>query len=135
MLAAMVLGADGIQVGSRFAASIESSSHADFKQTIVDLEVGGTQVTLKELAPVRLIKNKFYQDIQELYAKCPTTDDLKVLLGRARAKRGMFEGDLVEGELEIGQISGLIHDIKPVKEIVENMISEFEKAKQEAVSL
>ncbi|WP_447637605.1 NAD(P)H-dependent flavin oxidoreductase [Flavobacterium microcysteis] len=135
MLAAMVLGADGVQVGSRFAASIESSSHADFKQTIVDLEEGGTQVTLKELAPVRLIKNKFYQDIQELYAKCPTTDDLKVLLGRARAKRGMFEGDLVEGELEIGQISGLIHDIKPVKEIVENMISEFEKAKQEAVSL
>lgn len=135
MLAAMVLGADGVQVGSRFAASIESSSHADFKQTIVDLEEGGTQVTLKELAPVRLIKNKFYQDIQELYAKCPNTDDLKVLLGRARAKRGMFEGDLVEGELEIGQISGLIHDIKPVKEIVENMISEFEKAKQEAVSL
>ncbi|WP_277015618.1 NAD(P)H-dependent flavin oxidoreductase [Flavobacterium lindanitolerans] len=135
MLAAMVLGADGVQVGSRFAASIESSSHADFKQTIVDLEEGGTQVTLKELAPVRLIKNKFYQDIQELYAKCPTTDDLKVLLGRARAKRGMFEGDLVEGELEIGQISGLIHDIKPVKEIVENMVSEFEKAKQEAVSL
>ncbi len=135
MLAAMVLGADGVQVGSRFAASVESSSHADFKQTIVDLEEGGTQVTLKELAPVRLIKNKFYQDIQELYAKCPTTDDLKVLLGRARAKRGMFEGDLVEGELEIGQISGLIHDIKPVKEIVQNMISEFEKAKQEAVSL
>ncbi|MBL7868982.1 MAG: nitronate monooxygenase [Flavobacterium lindanitolerans] len=135
MLAAMVLGADGVQVGSRFAASIESSSHADFKQTIVDLEEGGTQVTLKELAPVRLIKNKFYQDIQELYAKCPTTDDLKVLLGRARAKRGMFEGDLAEGELEIGQISGLIHDIKPVKEIVENMVSEFEKAKQEAVSL
>lgn len=135
MLAAMVLGADGVQVGSRFAASIESSSHADFKQTIVDLEEGGTQVTLKELAPVRLIKNKFYQDIQELYTKCPTTDDLKVLLGRARAKRGMFEGDLVEGELEIGQISGLIHDIKPVKEIVQNMVSEFEKAKQEAVSL
>lgn len=135
MLAAMVLGADGVQVGSRFVASIESSSHADFKQTIVDLEEGGTQVTLKELAPVRLIKNKFYQDIQELYAKCPTTDDLKILLGRARAKRGMFEGDLVEGELEIGQISGLIHDIKPVKEIVQNMISEFEKAKQEAVSL
>lgn len=135
MLAAMVLGADGVQVGSRFAASIESSSHDDFKQTIVDLEEGGTQVTLKELAPVRLIKNKFYQDIQELYAKCPTPDDLKVLLGRARAKRGMFEGDLVEGELEIGQISGLIHDIKPVKEIIETMVSEFENAKKEAVHL
>lgn len=135
MLAAMVLGADGVQVGSRFAASVESSSHDDFKKTIVDLEEGGTQVTLKELAPVRLIKNKFYQDIQELYAKCPTQDDLKVLLGRARAKRGMFEGDLIEGELEIGQISGLIHDIKPVKEIIVTMVSEFESAKQEAVHL
>lgn len=135
MLAAMVLGADGVQVGSRFAASVESSSHDDFKQTIVDLEEGGTQVTLKELAPVRLIKNKFYQDIQELYAKCPTPDDLKVLLGRARAKRGMFEGDLVEGELEIGQISGLIHDIKTVKEIIATMVSEFENAKKEAVHL
>ena len=135
MLAAMVLGADGVQVGSRFAASVESSSHDDFKKTIVDLEEGGTQVTLKELAPVRLIKNKFYQDIQELYAKCPTPDDLKVLLGRARAKRGMFEGDLVEGELEIGQISGLIHDIKPVKEIIDTMVSEFESAKQEAARL
>lgn len=135
MLATMILGADGVQVGSRFAASIESSSHDDFKQTIIDLEEGGTQVTLKELAPVRLIKNKFYQDIQDLYAKCPTPDDLKILLGRARAKKGMFEGDLVEGELEIGQISGLIHDIKPVKEIVDDMISEFEKAKQEAISL
>lgn len=135
MLAAMVLGADGVQVGSRFAASVESSSHDDFKKTIVDLEEGGTQVTLKELAPVRLIKNKFYQDIQELYAKCPTPDDLKVLLGRARAKRGMFEGDLIEGELEIGQISGLIHDIKPVKKIIDTMVSEFESAKQEAIHL
>jgi len=135
MLAAMVLGADGVQVGSRFAASVESSSHGNFKKTIVDLEEGGTQVTLKELAPVRLIKNKFYQDIQELYTKCPTPDDLKVLLGRARAKRGMFEGDLIEGELEIGQISGLIHDIKPVKEIIDTMVSEFESAKQEAIHL
>lgn len=134
MLAAMILGADGVQVGSRFAASIESSSHDDFKQTIIDLEEGGTQVTLKELAPVRLIKNKFYQDIQDLYAKCPTPDDLKILLGRARAKKGMFEGDLIEGELEIGQISGLIHDIKPVKEIVDDMISEFETAKKEMIS-
>ncbi len=134
MLAAMVLGADGVQVGSRFAASIESSSHDDFKQTIIDLEEGGTQVTLKELAPVRLIKNKFYQDIQDLYAKCPTPDDLKILLGRARAKKGMFEGDLIEGELEIGQISGLIHDIKPVKGIIDDMISEFETAKNEMIS-
>ena len=130
MLAAMVLGADGVQVGSRFAASFESSAHDNFKQTIVDLEEGGTQLTLKELAPVRLIKNKFYQDIQDLYEKCPTPEDLKMLLGRARAKKGMFEGDLIEGELEIGQISGLIHEIKSVREIVDGMVSEFEEAKK-----
>ncbi len=135
MLAAMVLGADGVQVGSRFAASTESSSHVSFKQTIVELEEGGTHLTLKELAPVRLIKNKFYNDVQELYTKCPTPEELKTLLGRARAKRGMFEGDLVEGELEIGQIAGLIHDIKPVENIVNDMIAEFELAKKEAVNL
>lgn len=129
MLAAMVLGADGVQVGSRFAASIESSAHDNFKKTIVDLEEGGTHLTLKELAPVRLVKNKFYNDLQELYTKCPSVDDLKSLLGRARAKRGMFEGDLVEGELEIGQIAGLINDIKPVAEIVKDMVAEFENAK------
>ncbi len=129
MLAAMVLGADGVQVGSRFAASVESSAHDDFKKTIVDLEEGGTQLTLKELAPVRLIKNKFYNDVQELYSQCPSVDDLKNLLGRARAKRGMFEGDLVEGELEIGQIAGLIKDIKPVVEIIKDMVTEFENAK------
>jgi len=131
MLAAMVLGADGIQMGSRFAASEESSAHQSFKQSIVDLEEGETHVTLKELAPVRLIKNKFYHDIIELYTKSPSADDLKGLLGRARAKRGMFEGDLTEGELEIGQISGLISDIKSVKEIMENVVSEFQSAKQE----
>ena len=124
MLATMILGADGVQVGSRFAASFESSAHDDFKQTIVDLEEGGTQVTLKELAPVRLIKNKFYQDVQELYTTAPSVEDLKTLLGRARAKRGMFEGDLVEGELEIGQVSGLIHEIKSVKDIIDDMVSE-----------
>lgn len=135
MLATMILGADGVQVGSRFAASFESSAHDNFKQTIVDLEEGGTQVTLKELAPVRLIKNKFYQDIQDLYATAPSVDDLKILLGRARAKRGMLEGDLVEGELEIGQVSGLIHEIKSVAAIVDGMISEFEEAKKEVHSL
>lgn len=135
MLAAMVLGADGVQVGSRFAASTESSSHNNFKQTIVELEEGGTHLTLKELAPVRLIKNKFYNDVQELYTKCPTPDELKTLLGRARAKRGMFEGDLVEGELEIGQIAGLIHDIKPVENIINDMISEFETASNQVLSL
>lgn len=134
MLATMILGADGVQVGSRFAASFESSAHDNFKKTIVELEEGGTQVTLKELAPVRLIKNKFYQDVQELYATAPSVDDLKTLLGRARAKRGMFEGDLIEGELEIGQVSGLIHEVKSVKDIVDGMISEFEEAKKTLIT-
>ncbi|WP_264565093.1 NAD(P)H-dependent flavin oxidoreductase [Flavobacterium sp. N3904] len=133
MLAAMVLGADGVQVGSRFAASLESSCHQNFKQLIVDLQEGGTQLTLKELAPVRLIKNKFYQDIQQLYETCPTKEELIALLGRARAKRGMFEGDLIEGELEIGQIAGLIKQILPVKDIINEMITDFEKAKSEVV--
>jgi enoyl-[acyl-carrier protein] reductase II len=135
MLAAMILGADGVQMGSRFAASVESSAHQNFKQTIIDTKEGDTLVTLKELAPVRLIKNKFFNDLQELYANCPTTEELKALLGRARAKRGMFEGDLVEGELEIGQIAGLIHDIKPVKEIIDSVMQEFELAKTEVFSL
>lgn len=129
MLAAMALGADGVQMGSRFAATVESSSHDNYKQTILNTGEGDTQLTLKELAPVRLIKNKFYDDIQALYATCPTPEELKQLLGRARAKRGMFEGDLVEGELEIGQIAGLIHDIAPVKVVMENVLSEFETAK------
>lgn len=131
MLAAMVLGADGVQVGSRFAASIESSSHNNFKETIVKVKEGDTQLTLKELAPVRLIKNKFYNDVQELYEKSPSKEDLVQLLGRARAKKGMFEGDLEEGELEIGQIAGLIHEILPVKQIVQEMVAEFEVACQE----
>ncbi|MBP9793436.1 MAG: nitronate monooxygenase [Flavobacterium sp.] len=135
MLAAMILGADGVQMGSRFAASTESSAHDNFKKTIVEIEEGGTQVTLKELAPVRLIKNKFYHDVQELYAKCPSKEELENLLGKRRAKRGMFEGDLVEGELEIGQIAGLIHDIKPVSTIIEEVISEFTLAQKEAINL
>lgn len=129
MLAAMVLGADGVQMGSRFAASIESSAHIDFKKTILDTQEGETLVTLKELAPVRLIKNKFFNDIQEAYANCASVENLKILLGRARAKKGMFEGDLVEGELEIGQIAGLIHDILPVETIINNVITEFNLAK------
>ncbi len=135
MLAAMVLGADGVQMGSRFAASTESSAHDDFKKTIVQTGEGETQLTLKELAPVRLIKNKFFNDVQELYAKCPSKDDLENLLGKRRAKRGMFEGDLVEGELEIGQIAGLIHDIQPVAIIIKEIITEFELAKKEALHL
>ena len=131
MLAAMCLGADGVQMGSRFAASTESSAHDNFKKTIVETKEGDTQLTLKELAPVRLIKNKFYNDVQELYAKCPSKEDLENLLGKRRAKRGMFEGDLVEGELEIGQIAGIIHDILPVQNIMENVIQEFHQAKQE----
>lgn len=131
MLAAMVLGADGVQMGSRFAASTESSSHDNFKKTIVETNEGDTILTLKELAPVRLIKNKFYNELQELYAKCPSPEDLKSHLGRARAKRGMFEGDLEDGELEIGQIAGLIHDILPVQTIVDTIMEEFHIAKDE----
>ncbi|MEM1001372.1 MAG: nitronate monooxygenase [Bacteroidota bacterium] len=128
MLACMVLGADGVQIGSRFAASKESSAHQAFKEAIVNAKEGDTQLTLKELAPVRLIKNKFFNDIQDLYKTGPTTEELRELLGRARAKRGMFEGDLDEGELEIGQVSGLIHKVKPVNEIVDEIVSEFKKA-------
>ncbi|MCV2487134.1 nitronate monooxygenase [Flavobacterium sp. SH_e] len=134
MLAAMILGADGVQVGSRFAASIESSAHNNFKDTIVNTKEGGTQLTLKELAPVRLVKNKFYQDVQDLYQKCPSKEELVQLLGRARAKKGMFEGDLDEGELEIGQVSGLIHEILPVEEIIRQMITEFEVASKEKIT-
>jgi len=128
MLACMVLGADGVQIGSRFVASEESSAHDDFKQVVVDAKEGDTQLTLKELAPVRLIKNKFYIEVEALYKKGTTPEELKEHLGRARAKRGMFEGDLEDGELEIGQISGLIHDIKPVAEIVDDIVTEFKEA-------
>ena len=130
MLAAMILGAEGVQVGSRFAASIESSAHENFKQAILNTKEGGTQLTLKELMPVRLIKNKFFEDIQELYAKCPTKEDLATLLGRARAKKGIFEGDITEGELEIGQIAGLIHEIKSAEVIVFDMMQEYQLAKK-----
>lgn len=129
MLAAMVLGADGVQIGSRFAATLESSAHINFKNTIVDVKDGDTHLTLKELAPVRLVKNKFYQEIQELYLQNPSKEKIKELLGRARAKKGMFEGDLDNGELEIGQIAGLIHEIKPAKEVLEAIVDEFDVVK------
>lgn len=135
MLAAMVLGADGVQVGSRFVASEESSAHLGFKNLVVEAKEGDTQLTLKELAPVRLLKNKFYNDLQALYKKSPTPEELKTLLGRARAKKGMFEGDLEAGELEIGQISALINGIKPVKKIVEDMLAEFNAAKKQVAFL
>ena len=131
MLAAMVLGADGVQIGSRFVASEEASSHINFKQKVVEAQEGDTQLTLKELAPVRLLKNKFYNEVQELYKQNPTIEQLKELLGRARAKRGMFEGDLEDGELEIGQVAGLIHKIKPAAEIVQEIVRDFENAKKE----
>ncbi|QWX84555.1 nitronate monooxygenase [Cellulophaga sp. HaHaR_3_176] len=130
MLAVMVLGADGVQVGSRFVASEEASSHQLFKQKIVEAVEGDTHLTLKELAPVRLLKNEFYNSIQNLYTKGATKEELIALLGRARAKKGMFEGNMTEGELEIGQVSALINDIKPARNIIVDMVEEFEKAKQ-----
>jgi enoyl-[acyl-carrier protein] reductase II len=129
MLAAMVLGADGVQIGSRFAATDESSAHQNFKNTIIAVKEGDTELTLKELAPVRLVKNKFYNDLQDLYKTKPTTTELKEFLGRARAKKGMFEGDLENGELEIGQIAGLVHEIKPAKIVLNEIIDEFNKVK------
>ncbi|MCD8415894.1 DUF561 domain-containing protein [Tenacibaculum dicentrarchi] len=130
MLATMILGADGVQIGSRFAATLESSAHTNFKQTIIDVKDGDTHLTLKELAPVRLVKNKFYNDVQELYKQNPTIEQIKELLGRARAKKGIFEGDLNEGELEIGQVAGLIHQIKSAKEVLEEIVTEFEQVKK-----
>src|SRR5690606_11733763 len=131
MLAAMVLGADGVQIGSRFVASEESSAHRAFKEAVIKAEDGDTYLTLKELAPVRLLKNKFFDSLMELYSRNPSKEDLINHLGRARAKRGMFEGDLEEGELEIGQIAGLIHEIKPAAEIVEEIIKEYRQVQEE----
>ena len=128
MLATMILGSDGVQVGSRFVASEESSAHESFKKMVVDSKEGATQLTLKELAPVRMIKNKFFNELQELYQKGASVEELKKHLGRARAKKGMFEGDMDEGELEIGQIAGLIHDIKPAAQIVATMMEEYHAA-------
>ncbi len=126
MAAAFALGAEAVQVGSRFAASVESSAHENFKKTIVETDEGGTLLTLKELTPVRLIKNKFYKDVEEAYKRCASMEELQTLLGRARAKHGMFEGDLVEGELEIGQVSGMINDIKPAAEILKEIWEEYQ---------
>lgn len=130
MLAAMILGADAVQIGSRFVASEESSAHKNFKDKVVETQDGETELTLKELAPVRLIKNKFYSQVKELYTQNPTPEQLKELLGRARAKKGMFEGDMDDGELEIGQIAGLINEIKPAAEIVKEIMGEYEAVKK-----
>ncbi|MBL7810795.1 MAG: nitronate monooxygenase [Bacteroidetes bacterium] len=125
MAAAFCLGAEAVQVGSLFAASEESSAHAHFKKAITETGDGGTELTLKELVPVRLIKNAFYKKIQEAYSRDADTEELKTLLGHGRAKKGMFEGDLVEGELEIGQVSAMIHEVKPAAEILNNLWAGF----------
>lgn len=129
MAAAFCLGADAVQVGSRFAASAESSAHESFKQAILNAGDGDTQLTLKELTPVRLLKNKFYNDVMEAYNKDATTEELTALLGRGRAKKGMFEGDMDEGELEIGQVSAFIHQIKPAGDIVREMMDEYRQTR------
>lgn len=131
MLAAMNLGADGVQIGSRFVASEESSAHQAFKKAVVEAKEGDTLLTLKELTPVRLMKNDFYKQIYSLYERGADASELKELLGRGRAKKGMFEGDLSEGELEIGQVSGLIDDILPAAVIVNNILEEFHQALKE----
>ena len=128
MLATMILGADGVQMGSRFVASQEGSGHQLFKDLVVKAGEGATELTLKELTPVRLLKNKFYQDLQGLYQSGASVEELRAHLGRARAKRGMFEGDLDEGELEIGQIASMIDEIKPAATIIEDIIAQYNEA-------
>lgn len=128
MLAVMNLGADGAQVGSRFVASLESSAHPQFKQAVIESQEGDTLLTLKELTPVRLLKNPFFEQVQAAYQNGASPEELAALLGRGRAKKGMFEGDLVAGELEIGQIAGSFDAILPAAEIVRAFISEFNTA-------
>lgn len=128
ILAALSLGADAVQIGSLFVASDESSAHINFKNAVLEAKEGDTKLTLKELAPVRLIKNQFFHQIEQAYSEGATADDLKELLGRARAKKGMFEGDLESGELEIGQISGMISEIKPAKRIMNELIRDYNDA-------
>ncbi len=135
MLAAFALGAEGVQMGSRFVASAESSAHDNFKQRVIQCNDGDTMISLKQLAPVRLIKNKFYQQVTEAEQRCATKEELKTLLGRARAKKGMFEGDLDEGELEIGQVSSVIKEIKPAAEIVQEVWNEFLNEKNKLTQL
>lgn len=135
MLACMALGAEGVQIGSRFAASLESSAHENFKQKIVETKEGGTQLSLKKLVPVRLIKNEFFQKINEAEERGAPRHELAEILGRARAKQGMFEGDMVEGELEIGQIAGLINEVLPAATILDNILHEFRIAQSEVAQI
>ena len=128
MLSAMVLGADGVQIGSRFVASEEASSHPDFKNAVINAKEGDTVLTLKEITPVRLMKNSFYDLVEESYKRGAKVEELQNILGRGRAKKGMFEGNMTEGELEIGQVSALIHQIKPAAEIVKEIWSQFNAA-------
>lgn len=125
MAAAFCLGAEGVQVGSRFAASVESSAHEHFKQAILEATDGSTELTLKELVPVRLLKNGFYKQVQQAYQNDANTEELKTLLGHGRAKKGMFEGNMEEGELEIGQVSAMIHELKSASEIVQELVEGY----------
>jgi len=127
MAAALCLGAQGVQVGSRFVATVESSAHQNFKQTVVDAGDGATELTLKELTPVRLIKNPFYEEVQDAYAQNFSKEQLLELLGRGRAKKGMFEGDLVNGELEIGQVSAIINEITTAESVVKELVEYCKK--------
>ncbi len=131
MLAAMVLGADGVQIGSRFVASEESSAHINFKNKVLETKEGDTLLTLKEITPVRLLKNPFYKQVEQAYLNKAGVEELTKLLGRGRSKKGMFEGDLENGELEIGQVASLIREIKPAKEIIAKILNEFKAAKDE----
>lgn len=132
MLATMILGAEGVQMGTRFIASTESSAHETFKNRVIQVEEGDTIVTLKELAPVRMIKNEFYQGIENLYKKGANADELRAYLSKGRSKKGMFEGDLVEGELEAGQVAGLIRSVEPVAQIISTIMEEFRAAQQKS---
>ncbi len=135
MLAAMTLGADGVQIGSRFAVSKESSAHLNFKKYVIDSEEGATDLTLKEIVSVRLMKNVFYERIQEAYNRKASLDDLRALLGKGRAKKGIFHGDLQEGELEIGQVSAMIDSILPAKAIVDTIVQEFNETMDSLVKI
>lgn len=128
MLAAMILGAEGIQAGSRFVASDEASAHQNFKDAVINSVEGGTQLSLKQLTPVRLMKNKFFNEVQQAELNGVSVDILQKLLGKGRAKKGMFEGDLENGELEIGQVSALIKSVQPAADIVKELWNEFEFA-------
>lgn len=130
MLAAMALGADGAQIGSRFVASAESSAHANFKSAVTGAGEGDTLLTLKEVTPVRLLKNRFFESVRMAYARGATAEELRMLLGKGRARKGMFEGDMEEGELEIGQVAGLISEVLPVADIVDRLLSEYEEARK-----